>query len=165
MQMKWLFQVAVVCLPALAGAQSESQAPITQRDSVSQAVQSVDSGSILRVRTSRLTTRGTLAGSSDNALVLATPSGTLAPIRFDAIEEVWKQGHYAKRGAIIGGVTGATLLTTFGLLLISGLCEQVDGCSNDYPTVALYGIGIGGGGGALVGGGLGYLAKRWIKVY
>jgi len=35
----------------------------------------------------------------------------------------------------------------------------------DYLTVILNGIGIGGGGGALVGGGLGYLAKRWIRVY
>lgn len=165
MQMKRFFQLILVCLPAIAGAQSQPPVPASRVDSVSMAVQALDSGSVVRVRTPRLTSRGRLAGSSDNSLVLATPTGTLSPIRFDSIEEIWKQGHYAKRGAIIGGAAGAALLTSFGLLLVSGLCEQADGCSDDYPTVILYGIGIGGGGGALVGGGLGYLAKRWIRVY
>lgn len=163
MQMKRFFQIILVCLPAISGAQSEPV--VTQRDSVARAVQALDSGSLLRIRTPRLTSRGNLAGSSDNALVLSTSSGTLSPIRYDTIEEIWKQGNYAKRGAIIGGATGAALLTSFGLILVNGLCEQSDGCSDDYPTVVLYGIGIGGGGGALIGGGLGYLAKRWIKVY
>jgi len=29
----------------------------------------------------------------------------------------------------------------------------------------LYSVLLGGGTGALVGGGLGYLAKRWIRIY
>jgi hypothetical protein len=50
-------------------------------------------------------------------------------------------------------------------VLINVTCEQDDHCSGDRPTVILYSIGIGGSAGALVGGGLGYLAKRWIRIY
>lgn len=156
---------AFLFIPAVAPAQSPDPVPVTRADSIARALQRVDSGAALRVRTSRATTRGMFSGVSDDALVLAGDAGNVTPIRFDAVQDIWKQGNYAKNGAIIGGLTGATLLTSFGLLLVTGLCETGDGCRGDYPTVVLYGIGIGGGAGALVGGGIGYLAKRWIEIY
>lgn len=158
--MKKLFFVALTAaiIPFAASAQ-------TQRDSVPQALERVDSGATLRVRTERVTTRGTFAGLGNDAFVLLSTTGAPTPIRFDAVEEIWRQGHYAKHGAIIGGSIGAAVLTGFGFLLISGLCETDDGCRSDYPKVALYGIGVGGGAGALLGAGVGYLTKRWIKLY
>jgi hypothetical protein len=158
--MKILFSlVAALLIPSVAIGQAPSP------DSIPKVLQKVDSGAALRIRTQRQTSRGTLTAFSDNALVLGVSSGAQTPIRFDAIDEIWREGNYAKPGAIIGGSVGAAVLTGFGLLLVSGLCDTGDGCKSDYPKVVIYGIGIGGGAGALVGGGIGYLTKRWIKVY
>lgn len=158
--MKIFLSAALIALvPAIMDAQTP------RADSISQVLQRVDSGSTLRVRTERQTTRGTLTGFSSDALVLGVTSGAQTPIRFDAIDEMWKQGHYAKHGAIIGGTIGATVLTGFGLLLVSALCETGDGCTSDKTKVVIYGIAVGGGAGALLGAGVGYLTKRWIEIY
>ena len=149
---------ALALAPSLVGAQ-------TPTDSVAKALEKVSTGAELRVRAGPRTSRGLFAGMSDNALVLDIGSGSQVPIRFDTVDEMYKQGSYWKRGAIIGAVTGTVVLTGFGWLLISVACEQDDGCKNDYSTVVLYSIAVGGGGGGLVGAGLGYLAKRWIRIY
>lgn len=151
--------IAILALaPRLAGAQ-------TQTDSVAKSLEKVSTGAELRVRAGPRISRGLFVGMSDNALVLDAGSGSQIPIRFDAIEEMWKQGSYWKRGAIIGAVTGTVVLTGFGWLLVNVACEQPDGCKADYPTVVLYSIALGGGSGGLVGAGLGYMAKRWIRIY
>ena len=155
----FLSLIAIALIPAMSSAQS------SRSDSIPRILEKVDSGSALRVRTQRQTVRGTLTGIGTEALVLGVSSGTQTPIRYDAIEEVWKQGNYAKHGAIIGGTIGATVLSGFGLLLISALCETDDGCRNDKTKVVVYGIAIGGGVGALLGAGVGYLTKRWIEIY
>ena len=148
---------------AFTAAMSSAQSP--RADSIPQILERVDSGAALRVRTQRQTVRGTLTGIGTDALVLGVSSGAQTPIRFDAIDEMWKQGHYAKHGAIIGGTIGATVLTGFGLLLVSALCETGDGCTSDKTKVVIYGIAVGGGAGALLGAGVGYLTKRWIEIY
>ena len=155
----FLFLVAIVLIPGMSSAQS------SRADSIPQILEKVDSGAALRVRTQRQTVRGTLTGIGTDALVLGVSSGAQTPIRYDAIEELWRQGHYAKHGAIIGGTIGATVLSGFGLLLISALCETDDGCKNDKTKVVIYGIAVGGGAGALLGAGVGYLTKRWIEIY
>jgi hypothetical protein len=153
-----VFIAALAFIPAIVSAQ-------TPTDSVARALEKVSTGAELRVRAGPRTSRGLFAGMSDNALVLDTGSGSQIPIRFDTVDEMYKQGSYWKRGAIIGAVTGTVVLTGFGWLLISVACEQDDGCRNDYSTVVLYSIAVGGGGGGLVGAGLGYIAKRWIRIY
>ena len=158
--MKNLLLIAAFSLMPVALAAQTARA-----DSVAVSLQKVDSGAALRVRADRRTTYGKFTGVGTNALVIETPAGIQAPVRFDTVDEIFRQGHYAKRGAIIGGATGAVLLTGFGALIVSALCENQDGCAGDYATVAVYGVGVGGGGGALLGAGLGYLAKRWIKIY
>ena len=155
----FLFLVAIALIPGMSSAQS------SRADSIPQILEKVDSGAALRVRTQRQTVRGTLTGIGTDALVLGVSSGAQTPIRYDAIEELWRQGHYAKHGAIIGGTIGATVLSGFGLLLISALCETDDGCKNDKTKVVIYGIAVGGGAGALLGAGVGYLTKRWIEIY
>ena len=154
-------------LAALILALTPSLLPAQTRaaDSIPAALQKVDSGALLRVRSQRQTSRGNFVGVGSDAFVLESEDGTPTPIRFTGITDIWKQGNSWKRGAIIGGVTGSAILSTFGFLLLNAACEQPDGCKNDRATVILYGIGIGGTTGALVGGGLGYLAKRWIRIY
>jgi hypothetical protein len=134
-------------------------------DSIPQILETVDSGAVLRVRTGTRTTRGRFSGMSNEALVLEQASGQQTPIRFDAVSEMWEQGNYWKQGAIIGAVTGTAVLTGFGWVLVRVSCEQDDGCKNDYRTVVLYSVLLGGGGGGLVGAGLGYVAKRWVRIY
>ena len=151
--------IAIVVIPVASSAQS------ARGDSIAQILEKVDSGASLRVRTQRQTIRGTLTGIGTDALVLGVSSGAQTPIRYDAVEEMWRQGHYAKQGAIIGGTIGGAVLTGFGLLLVSALCETGDGCRNDKTKVVIYGIAIGGGAGALLGAGVGYLTKRWIEIY
>jgi hypothetical protein len=136
-----------------------------QTDSIPQTLENVDSGSVLRVRAARQITRGRFSGMSNDALVLEQANGTQTPIRFNVIDDIWKQGSYWKQGAIIGGAASAAVLTGFGFLIVRVACEQEDGCKGDYPLVALYAIGVGGLGGGLVGAGLGYLAKRWIPIF
>lgn len=149
-------------LITVAPASADAQAP---RDSIPQILEQVDSGSMLRVRAGRVTTRGRFSGMSNDALVLEQTTGSQTPIRFNAIDDIWKQGTYWKQGAIIGAVTGTAVLTGFGWVLVRVSCEQDDGCRNDYRTVVLYSILLGGGGGGLVGAGLGYVAKRWIPIF
>jgi hypothetical protein len=156
---KFLFLMAAALIPAM----SHAQEP--RADSIPQILEKVDSGAALRVRTQRQTIRGTLTGIGTDALVLGVSSGAQTPIRYDAVEEMWRQGHYAKQGAIIGGTIGGAVLTGFGLLLVSALCETDDGCRNDKTKVVIYGIAIGGGAGALLGAGVGYLTKRWVEIY
>jgi hypothetical protein len=155
----FLSLIAIALIPALSSAQSP------RADSIPQILEKVDSGAPLRVRTQRQTVRGTLTGVGTEALVLGVSSGVQTPIRYDAVEEMWRQGHYAKHGAVIGGTIGATVLSGFGLLLISALCETDDGCRSDKTKVVLFGVAVGGGAGALLGAGVGYLTKRWIEIY
>ena len=155
---KIIFMAALAFAPSIASAQ-------TSTDSVAKALEKVSTGAELRVRAGPRTTRGLFAGMSDNAFALDVGAGSQVPIRFNAVDEMWKQGSYWKQGAIIGAVTGTVILTGFGWLLVNVACEQDDGCRNDYSTVVLYSVAIGGGGGGLVGAGLGYIAKRWVRIY
>ena len=151
--------LAIACLVAPAAAQAQ------RAESVPAAIQKLDSGATLRIRTQRQTLRGDYLGMSGQGLALGLESGEQRAVLFTDINDVWRQGNFWKRGAIIGGVTGTALLTTFGLFLINATCEQEDHCRGDRPKVVFYSLLLGGGTGALTGGAVGYLARRWIKVY
>jgi hypothetical protein len=160
MMQRSILAIAMLSLAPLAlGAQRAEQPAITS------ALEKLDSGTTLRVRAQRQTVRGDYLGMSNQGLALGLESGEQRAILFNDVTDVWRQGNYWKRGAIIGGVTGTVILTGFGFVLLNVACEQSDGCKGDRPTVVLYSLLLGGGTGALVGGGLGYLAKRWIKIY
>ena len=158
--MKHLIIAAVLAItPSLSSAQTAAV------DSIPAVLQQVDSGAMLRIRSQRQTLRGNLVGIGNSGVVIESDAGVPTPIAFNGITDIWKQGNYWKRGAIIGGVTGSAILSAFGFVLLNVACEQEDGCKNDRPTVVLYSIALGGSTGALVGGGLGYLARRWIRIY
>ncbi|HEX6573524.1 MAG TPA: hypothetical protein VF042_01020 [Gemmatimonadaceae bacterium] len=157
MNRKYLLLALCFALPLPARAQRAESVPV--------ALERLDSGAVLRVRAGRQTLRGDYLGMSNQGLALGLENGEQRAILFNDVNDIWRQGNYWKRGAIIGGVTGTAILTGFGFVLLNVACEQPDGCKNDRPTVVLYSLLLGGGTGALVGGGLGYFAKRWIRIY
>ena len=128
------------------------------------ALDDVRTGTLLRVRAQRQNVEGRYSGLSNDALVLGI-DGNTRPIDFDDITDIWKRGSNWKRGAIIGGITGAVLVSAAVVTIGLAACEQPDGCRGDIPTLILFSSLVGGAGGALVGGGLGYLVKRWDKIY
>lgn len=91
--------------------------------------------------------------------------GGTREVRLGAVERAYVRTRATAQGAIIGGIAGAALVGALGLLAVQALCEQPSGCSSDYPTAILIGGGIGFGGGAIVGAGLGALSHRWQRVY
>jgi len=159
MQRLFLLILLLCVAPFTSGAQQAAQ------PSLPQALEKLDSGATLRVRAQRQTLRGDYLGKSNQGLALGLESGEQRAILFNDVTDIWREGNYWKRGAIIGGVTGTAILTGFGFVLLNVACEQDDGCKGDRPTVVLYSLLLGGGTGALVGGGLGYFAKRWIRIY
>jgi hypothetical protein len=97
-------------------------------------------------------------------VILARGDGS-TPVPFTTIEEMWKQGRSAGRGALIGAGIGAALVGGFGVFLASALCESSDGCRGDQVGVGLYGAAMGAAGGGLLGAGLGALVRRWVHIY
>jgi hypothetical protein len=117
----------------------------------------------VRIRTGPTIIEGDYAGFSEQGVLLRNAPDASA-IPFNSIDEMWKRSRSTLQGAIIGGVIGAVLLGTFGVLLVKGLCET-SSCANDYPTAILFGGGIGGAGGGFLGAGVGALIKRWQRIH
>ena len=157
---KSFLSILLLCAAPLTSSAQQAAQP-----SLPAALEKLDSGATLRVRAQRQTLRGDYLGMSKQGLALGLESGDQRAILFNDVTDIWREGNYWKRGAIIGGATGTAILTGFGFVLLNVACEQDDGCKSDRPTVVLYSLLLGGGTGALVGGGLGYFAKRWIRIY
>jgi hypothetical protein len=124
----------------------------------------LDPNTRVRVRTGPTIIEGDYTGFSDQGVLLRNAPDASA-IPFSSIDEMWKRSRSTLRGAIVGGAFGAVLVGTFGVLLVQGLCESSDGCSNDYPTAALFGGAIGAAGGGILGAGIGALVKRWQRIH
>jgi hypothetical protein len=152
-----------VALTALARTSQAQMAPPST--AIPNALADVHTGALLRVRAQRENVEGRYSGLTSEALVLGITPGNQRPIDFDDITDIWKRESNWKRGAIIGGIAGAIVVSSVVVAIGKAACEQPDGCSGDVPILIGFGTLIGGGGGALVGGGIGYLAKRWEKVY
>lgn len=84
------------------------------------------------------------------------------PIR--DINGLWVRRGRGAKGALIGGVLGAAVLTGVAHLMVSGLCDDVvTGCHRDHQRAWGYGIILGGTGGALVGAGIGSFVTAWER--
>lgn len=153
--MKTLIVMALAFVPGVALAQRSLPA----------AIDRLDAGNTIRVRTPVDMALGKFSGVSNGSIMLKQDAATVREIGFADVNELWKRSSYARHGAITGGVIGTVALTALGSLFVKVSCEQPDHCRNDYPTVALYSLAIGGGGGALLGAGVGYAVKRWIRLY
>ena len=149
-------------LASLAAPAHGQQAPSS---AIPNAMERVQTGTLLRVRAQRQNIEGRYSGLTPDALVLGITPGNTRPVDFDDITDIWKRGSNWKRGAIIGGIAGAIAVSAALVGFGKAACEQPDGCSGDVPILIGFGTLIGGGGGALLGGALGYAAKRWDRIY
>lgn len=118
----------------------------------------------VRVRTGQTIIEGRYNGFNEQGVLLQGAS-TASPIPLSSIDEMWKRSRSTLQGAIIGGAIGGVLFGAFGALIVSGFCEQPDGCKGDYPTAILFGGAIGAAGGGLLGAGIGALIKRWERIH
>ncbi|HUQ20599.1 MAG TPA: hypothetical protein VM099_13375 [Gemmatimonadaceae bacterium] len=118
----------------------------------------------VRVRTGPTIIEGNYTGFNPQGVALRGAS-VASPIPLESIDEMWKRSRSTVQGAIAGGVTGAILVGAFGVLVVSGFCEQPDGCRGDYPTAIFFGGAIGAAGGGLLGAGIGSLVKRWERIH
>ena len=152
-----IFILLTALSPALVSAQAN--------DSLSRSLGRIGIGSTVRITVDANGSRGHFFGVHGESLLLEDYGATQSiPLR--DIDEVARQGSYAKHGAITGAIIGGVTLGALGALAVSATCEDTNThCRGDYPIVAAYGFALGGAGGGLVGGLIGFAIKRWVRVY
>lgn len=138
--------------------QAQSDLPVVR------TLSRLEANTRVRVHTGRTTIEGNYTGFNAQGLLLQG-APVASPIPLESIDEMWKRSRSTLQGAIAGGVTGGILMGAFGALIVSGFCEQPDGCKGDYPTAILFGGAIGAAGGGLLGAGIGALVKRWERIH
>lgn len=119
-------------------------------------------GSRLRIEAGNALMTGKLDSLTADRLVINGADGR-SSIPINTINTVWVREGRGARGALIGGLIGATVTTAFFHAIVSGLCDAVDGCHRDHVRAWGYGIAIGGAGGVLIGAGVGSLVQGWDK--
>jgi hypothetical protein len=107
--------------------------------------------------------QGRCAAVMDGRLVVRQEDGERTVPVAD-VSEVWTRERATEPGMWYGAAAGALTLVSAGLLVASAMCESSD-CSGDYMLVIGYGTVVGGGTGALIGGTIGYLTRRWVRQY
>jgi|SRR5688572_21257093 len=160
--------LAVLALPALALLPLTpllAQAPGAPPPP-STAAASLPAGATVRAAMAgaRVTGRVQTAGMDTLVLVLRD-GGAARRLAFADVDTVWRAGRATARGATIGAVVGGVALASFGVLVVQGFCENNDGCGDDTVKAALGGGALGGVGGAILGAGLGSLARTWRRVH
>jgi hypothetical protein len=130
-------------------------------DSLSRALNKFSNGSAIQVNESR----GHFFGVKNSAIVFEDRS-SVREIPFSTVDELWKQSSHWKTGAVTGAIITGVSFAAIGALLVNVTCENSDThCRGDYPIVTAYGLVLGGAGGGLVGGLIGYAFKTWKRVY
>lgn len=119
---------------------------------------------LVRVRVDSRRLEGRVANLADTHLMLRLGAGDERVALAD-VDTVWTAKRAIAKGALIGaGVVGVGL-GAFAVVMVRGLCDSVDGCSEDYVP-AFFGFGaIGAVGGAALGAGAGALFRRWERVW
>jgi len=113
----------------------------------------------LRIRTvNRGIHIGRLERVERDTLYLMPERGS-ATVGIDAIDRLWARGTASKKGAVIGGVTGAALGAAGFALFSYGICDAAE-CSVD-GRAAVLGAVVGGVAGAVTGAVLGAMFGRW----
>lgn len=108
---------------------------------------------------------GKFTQTQHDTLWLSSSKSVMTGLPIRNVDSLWTRQRSTGRGAIIGGAAGAAVVSGFFFLLVNGLCESSNGCSDDYPLALAYGVAIGGSGGALVGAGIGTLVRHWQRRY
>lgn len=117
-------------------------------------------GTTLRVETTSLTRiEGRLLRTTGDTLFLsAQGSETVVPL--PDLHVLWHRGRATKTGAIVGGLVGAVGLSIL-FQALSGLSDEPG--AGGSPV--LWGVALGGAGGALVGGVIGAAIPKWHRRY
>jgi hypothetical protein len=151
--LKKILCLTLFALPALVEAQPT--------DSLIRVLDRFHTGAAIQINE----TRGHFFGIKNGAVVFEGPQSVSEVVLSD-VNQVWKQKSHAKTGAITGAVITGVSFALIGSFLVSVTCENSDThCRGDYPIVAAYGLVLGGAGGGLVGGLIGYAFKKWERVY
>ena len=130
-------------------------------DSLTRVLDRFNTGAAIRINESR----GHFFGLKDGAVVFEGENN-IRNIPLSDVSEVWTQKSHFKSGAVTGAIIGGIPLAALGALFVGVACENSDThCRGDYPVAIAYGLVIGGTGGALIGGLIGYAIKRWDRVY
>lgn len=100
----------------------------------------------------------------DSRLLLRDAGADEREVPLASVREVWVHERQTRKGALLGAGIGAGTLVLTGVLLVNMACYSSE-CANDYVLAIQWGALIGGGTGAVVGAGIGYLSREWERKY
>ncbi len=156
--------LSLICALTLACATTAKQAkvrPVTASEAISQ----LRSGQKIRVVTDAAIIEGRLGERTGDAFQMKF-EGEIFTIPFPRVQSIevrrTRAGQGARAGAIVLGISGLL----FGLA-VHGLCQGLDesedpeGCPGFIAAGGLFGVTTG----ALLGGGLGALSRKWERIY
>jgi hypothetical protein len=102
-----------------------------------------------------------LAGDS----VTATSKFGPRRIALSDIDTLWVGRGGNARGAIVGAVSGAAILSGMMLVMATSTCQASDGCRKEFPIAIALGLSLGGLGGFVVGHAMSSLRPEWKRLY
>ena len=163
MSRSWLvraFSVAgamLIALPSHASAQESADAGRLA------AVRGIDTGDYVRLQLeSGPRVEGQLAVDNATSVTVSKDGVPVVEVPIPDIDGLWVRGRATGRGALIGGGVGLAAGVVFGLLIAEDFWALAE---NDGSTagLALSTGAIGGVGGALLGGLIGFAIPRWSQ--
>jgi len=158
--------LALLALPALAllPLTLSAQTPETAPPGAAVAVARLPVGATVSATAAAARVTGRVRSASRDTLVLAMRDGAEVRLALAGVDTLWRAGRATGRGAGIGAIAGGVVLAALGVGLAQGLCDY-GGCADDTWKAALAGGALGVAGGAVLGAGLGSLARTWRRVY
>jgi hypothetical protein len=160
--------LAVLALPAVAllpRAALSAQAPAAASPSAAVAVARLTAGATVRAAAAGVRVTGSVQTAGPDSLVLTLRDGATARLAVAGVDTLWRAGRATGHGAKIGAIAGGIALAGLGVAFAQGLCDNPGGCGDDTRKAALAGGALGVAGGAVLGAGLGSLARTWRRVY
>ena len=161
----FLTSAMLVIVGSLGGQSVQNeQFGMTRDAALSQAVRQLEPRALVRVSAGATVTEGEMIGYAYDGVTVATRAGSSTPIPINTIDEMWTRRNNTGRAAAIGGGVGAVLLGAYGFAAATGMCDSSAGCGSAGIAVGLLGAAIGGAGGVVVGGAVGILTRRWVRI-
>ena len=155
--------IILAALLLLAAVPAAAQAPDTT--AVGAALSVACPGSRVRLyREAGGPVQGRCGPAMDGHLLLRDAGADEREVPLQGVREVWVHERQTRRGALLGAGIGAGTLVLTGVLLVNMACYSSE-CANDYVLAIQWGALLGGGTGAVVGAGIGYLSREWERKY
>jgi hypothetical protein len=126
-------------------------------------LESLDVEQLIRIRTVNHGVHiGRLTGLTSDSLFLRPERGSNA-VEVAAIDQLWVRGTAYRKGAVIGGVTGAVLRAVSFALLSCAFTDGA-GCAVDMGAIGI-GVFTGGVVGSITGAVFGAIFGQWHQEY